>query len=922
MPVGTITFPTTLDTEETLSGAANNVTVLLDQQINSSQTTITVADATYFPAAGFATIVDSLTAPTKIEIISYTEIDGNTLKQVIRGAQGTTPQTFTTGYVEIRPTAGHHLALVDAVIAIENRLGTGSVLPLAKGGTGTAFTLLPNSDHLLFWDASAQQMRLLTLGTNLSITGTTINATGGGSTPQADVIIGLAMPESVFTVTPNSVTNNGVFNVTFTTQGANTVFAGPTTGAAATPAFRALVAADIPALSYVTSVGLSLPNIFTVSNSPVTSSGTLTATLAAQAENLVLVGPINAPAATPTFRLLEDEDIPNVLSIHKNKHLTTNGFVKTTNGDGTYAVDTNTYLTGNQTVTLSGDVTGSGTTAITATIANQAVTYAKIQNISATSRVLGRKTAGAGSAEELTLSDVLDFVGSAAQGDILYRGASSWTRLAAGTNGQYLQTQGAGANPQWATVVAGGSPGGSSGQVQFNSGGTAFGGSALFTFSATVSPNVVVTADAAGSTALRVVAASSPTASIFQVTGNVTTTVHFAVTSTGAPHSPGSGTDSLRYGSGSTATAARCTMIGVNATANATTGADNTVLGCGANAGRGSDMIIIGSNAGFSNSGYAGTVIIGKDAAKAGGSSGGKTLNSVAIGQAVAYSAAYFSNSILIGYYAGGNNGSHDATENVAIGYRGAISISTGSYNAWVGSNGGEGFDTGSYNTGLGYRASYLVGTGSSGTLASTICLGANAFPTASNQCVIGGANANGQINDVYVGSGVTFATPVNVTINASGGSGTNIAGANLNLAGGRGTGTGIPGTIGMQFARAGTTGSTANALSDEWRASYSTTDTVSLTAALKTSTTNLTEAARLSAIWTTATHASRTAKWQLQLVGNAAALATVAEFDMSTTAGDTRFLIYDVDNGTLERVTVGAADSGGTGFKVLRIPN
>jgi len=43
---------------------------------------------------------------------------------------------------------------------------------------------------------------------------------------------------------------------------------------------------------------------------------------------------------------------------------------------------------------------------------------------------------------------------------------------------------------------------------------------------------------------------------------------------------------------------------------------------------------------------------------------------------------------------------------------------------------------------------------------------------------------------------------------------------------------------------------------------------------------------------------------------------------DGSTTAGDTRFMLYDVDNATLERVTVGAADSGGAGFKVLRIPN
>ena len=46
------------------------------------------------------------------------------------------------------------------------------------------------------------------------------------------------------------------------------------------------------------------------------------------------------------------------------------------------------------------------------------------------------------------------------------------------------------------------------------------------------------------------------------------------------------------------------------------------------------------------------------------------------------------------------------------------------------------------------------------------------------------------------------------------------------------------------------------------------------------------------------------------------------ARFDDNGTAGNTRFLIYDVDNGQVERVSVGAADSGGAGFKVLRIPN
>lgn len=83
------------------------------------------------------------------------------------------------------------------------------------------------------------------------------------------------------------------------------------------------------------------------------------------------------------------------------------------------------------------------------TIDSDAVTYAKMQNVSATSRILGRKTALAGDPEECTLSEVLDFIGSAAQGDILYRGASAWARLGAGTAGYALTTGGVGANPAW-----------------------------------------------------------------------------------------------------------------------------------------------------------------------------------------------------------------------------------------------------------------------------------------------------------------------------------------------------------------------------------------------------------------------------------------------------------------------------------------
>lgn len=76
-----------------------------------------------------------------------------------------------------------------------------------------------------------------------------------------------------------------------------------------------------------------------------------------------------------------------------------------------------------------------------------------------TGKVIGRSTASTGSPEELSISQALDLIGSATQGDILYRDASGWARLGAGSAGQLLVSQGAGANPVWANVLGGGSGG-------------------------------------------------------------------------------------------------------------------------------------------------------------------------------------------------------------------------------------------------------------------------------------------------------------------------------------------------------------------------------------------------------------------------------------------------------------------------------
>lgn len=62
----------------------------------------------------------------------------------------------------------------------------------------------------------------------------------------------------------------------------------------------------------VTSVGLSMPNVFSVANSPVTTSATLTVTLATQAANLIFAGPTTGSAAAPTFRSIVLADLPNI----------------------------------------------------------------------------------------------------------------------------------------------------------------------------------------------------------------------------------------------------------------------------------------------------------------------------------------------------------------------------------------------------------------------------------------------------------------------------------------------------------------------------------------------------------------------------------------------------------------------------------
>lgn len=89
----------------------------------------------------------------------------------------------------------------------------------------------------------------------------------------------------------------------------------------------------------VTSVGLSLPAIFTVTNSPVTASGTLTATFASQTGNTFLAAP-NAADGVPSMRTIVLSDISAAMSTWAGSTaLTTVGTVTTGTWNGTKIAD-------------------------------------------------------------------------------------------------------------------------------------------------------------------------------------------------------------------------------------------------------------------------------------------------------------------------------------------------------------------------------------------------------------------------------------------------------------------------------------------------------------------------------------------------------------------------------------------------------
>lgn len=178
-----------------------------------------------------------------------------------------------------------------------------------------------------------------------SVTGSGSGSSGGGSGSVTSV--GLTMP-SIFDVSGNPITSSGTLAVSFASQSQNLVLASPN-GSSGTPSFRALVASDIPALSYGDAL-VSNP----LSQFASTSSSQLRGVISDETGTGALVFATSPTLVTPDLGVATATSI-NSTTIPSSKTLVTTVDTQTlTNKRITKRVDT---VTSSATPTINTDTT-------------------------------------------------------------------------------------------------------------------------------------------------------------------------------------------------------------------------------------------------------------------------------------------------------------------------------------------------------------------------------------------------------------------------------------------------------------------------------------------------------------------------------------------------------------------------------------
>lgn len=179
----------------------------------------------------------------------------------------------------------------------------------------------------------------------------------------------------------------------------------------------------------VTSVGLALPaSTFTVSGSPVTTSGTLTGAFATQAANMALLGPASGADAAPTWRLIVPGDLPFTYSGNTTELATVSGAATTGDcavwnssgnlvsmacggapGGASGQLQTNNGSGGFSAYSTPGVVAveGGGATPTPATLAILTTAFGGSTTPSSTSQVLAATSSSTADWRQLTADDIL-----------------------------------------------------------------------------------------------------------------------------------------------------------------------------------------------------------------------------------------------------------------------------------------------------------------------------------------------------------------------------------------------------------------------------------------------------------------------------------------------------------------------------------
>lgn len=263
-----------------------------------------------------------------------------TISNAVDGACTISAQVTGSGAT----SSGSYLTMVTEASLPQSRVATqGNGITITDGGPGGAGTIGVASTitgaNLLTWDSGDTiftNRRQMLFGSGLSAAygSNTLTLSVTGQNAGTVTSVDLAVP-SFLTLSGNPITTAGTITIGLASQSASTLLIAPT-GGAGTPTFRRILGQDLPIFAgsnvsivtnssgglvisstassggsgSVTSVGLALPtDTFTISNSPVTGTGTLTGTYASQAANAFLGGP-SGGFGTPLWRKLVGLDLP------------------------------------------------------------------------------------------------------------------------------------------------------------------------------------------------------------------------------------------------------------------------------------------------------------------------------------------------------------------------------------------------------------------------------------------------------------------------------------------------------------------------------------------------------------------------------------------------------------------------------------